>query len=263
MALGHSGGNGADANLGNELDRDVGVAVGVLQVEDQLRKVLDRVNVVVRRRGDQAHARSRVAQPCDCLVDLVAWELAALARLCALGNLDLQLIGVRQVVRCDAEATGRNLLDLRAALVPEARGVFAALAGVGAPADAVHGARQSLVCLGRDRAETHRAGAEALDDLRCWLHVVQWQRFCRVLEIEQPAQRAELAVEVVDRARVLFVGLPVVLPNRVLQAGHGVGVQQVLLAAQPVLVLAADREICASLRSRGVSVGVLLEGFAC
>jgi hypothetical protein len=41
--------------------------VDVLQVVDQLRQVLDRVDVVVRRRRDQAHARRRVAQLGDVL----------------------------------------------------------------------------------------------------------------------------------------------------------------------------------------------------
>src|SRR5256885_8065788 len=38
-------------------------------------EVLDRVDVVVRRRRDEAHARGRVAHPSDVLVDLVAGQL--------------------------------------------------------------------------------------------------------------------------------------------------------------------------------------------
>ena len=45
------------------------------------------------------------------VVDLVARELAALAGLRALRHLDLQLVGVDEVVRGDAEAAGRHLLD--------------------------------------------------------------------------------------------------------------------------------------------------------
>ena len=56
MGLGHAGGDGADADFGDQLDADAGVMVGVFQVVDQLGQVFDRVNVVVRRRGDQADA---------------------------------------------------------------------------------------------------------------------------------------------------------------------------------------------------------------
>ena len=65
------------------------------QVEDQLREILDRVDVVVRRRRDQRDAGLRVAQPRDLLGHLVRRELAALAGLRALRDLDLQLVGER------------------------------------------------------------------------------------------------------------------------------------------------------------------------
>ena len=87
------------------------------QVVDQLLEVLDRVDVVVRRRRDQADARRREADRADVLVDLVAGQLAALAGLGALGHLDLQLVGVDEVVDVHAEAAGGDLLDRRAARV--------------------------------------------------------------------------------------------------------------------------------------------------
>ena len=46
--------------------------VGVLQVEDQLREIFDRVDVVMRRRRDQADARRRVPHLGDPRIDLVA-----------------------------------------------------------------------------------------------------------------------------------------------------------------------------------------------
>src|SRR3712207_8882686 len=49
----------------------------------------------------------------DVAVDLVAGQLAALAWLRALGHLDLQLVGVREVVDVHAEAAGGDLLDRR------------------------------------------------------------------------------------------------------------------------------------------------------
>src|SRR5690606_38570184 len=76
--LGDAGGDRADADLGDELDRHVGRRVDVLQVEDELGEILDRVDVVVRRRRDEADARRRVAQPGDDRIDLVAGQLAAL-----------------------------------------------------------------------------------------------------------------------------------------------------------------------------------------
>src|SRR5205085_12640709 len=105
------------------------------EVEDQLLQVLDRVDVVMRRRRDEPHAGRRVADLRDVLVDLVAGQLAAFARLRALRHLDLELVGVDQVVGRDPEAAGGDLLDRGAAqvavrVVRVAARVLPALAGV-------------------------------------------------------------------------------------------------------------------------------------
>ena len=53
VRLRHTRRDRADADLGDQLHVDAGARVGVLEVVDQLRQVLDRVDVVVRRRADQ------------------------------------------------------------------------------------------------------------------------------------------------------------------------------------------------------------------
>ena len=99
LRLADPGRNGADSDLGDELDVHARRRVGVLQVVDQLLEVLDRVDVVVRRRADQADAGRGVPGLGDPRVHLVAGELAALAGLGALGHLDLQVVGVGEVLR--------------------------------------------------------------------------------------------------------------------------------------------------------------------
>ena len=96
--LGDAGGDRADADLGDQLHRHARRRVDVLQIVDELRQILDRIDVVMRRRRDQADAGRRVAHPGDVLVDLVAGQLAALAGLGALRHLDLDVVGVDQVL---------------------------------------------------------------------------------------------------------------------------------------------------------------------
>ena len=75
----------------------------------QLREVLDGVDVVVRRRADEANAGRRVPGARDVALHLGARQLAALARLRALRDFDLQLVRVpagdtaphSRVSRCD------------------------------------------------------------------------------------------------------------------------------------------------------------------
>ena len=167
--LGDAGGDGADADFGDELDRHVAGRIDVLEVEDELRQVLDRIDVVVRRRRNQADAGRRVAHLGDGLVDLVAGQLAAFAGLGALRHLDLHHVRVDEIFGGDAEASRGHLLDGRAHAVAvrqrlEAVGFLAAFAGVRLAADAVHGDGERGVRLARDRAERHGAGGEAPHD---------------------------------------------------------------------------------------------------
>ena len=111
VRLGHARGDRADADLGHELDVDPRPRVGVLQVVDELGEVLDRVDVVVRRRADQADARRRVADLGDPGLDLVAGELAPFAGLGPLRHLDLELVGVDEVLARHAEPARGDLLD--------------------------------------------------------------------------------------------------------------------------------------------------------
>ncbi len=67
-------------DLGDQLHVDPGPRVGRLQVVDELGDVLDRVDVVVRRRRDEPDPGRREPGPRDPRVDLGPRELATLAR---------------------------------------------------------------------------------------------------------------------------------------------------------------------------------------
>ena len=130
--LGHAGRDRADAHFRDELHAHAGRGVAVLQIVDQLLEILDRVDVVMRRRADEADAGRRIANAGDVVVDLAAGQFAAFAGLRTLRNLDLQLVGVGEIPDGDAEPARRDLLDRRALRVAvgqrlEPLGIFAAL----------------------------------------------------------------------------------------------------------------------------------------
>ncbi len=54
MRLGDAGGDRAHTGFGNQLDGNARLRIHVLQVVDQLREIFDGVDVVVRRRRDEA-----------------------------------------------------------------------------------------------------------------------------------------------------------------------------------------------------------------
>ena len=130
-------------------------------------------------------------------------QLAALAGLGALSDLDLQLVGVDQIVGAYAKARRSHLLN--GAAPPVAVGVFlepplvfAALAGVASSANAVHRDRQRLVGFLADGAERHCTRTETLDDLLDRFDLFERHGLIRLLEFEQASQRTHGLVRVVD-----------------------------------------------------------------
>jgi hypothetical protein len=165
----------------------------------------------------------------------------------ALGDLDLQLARVDQVVAGDSETPARHLLDAGVLRVPVgllhvARRVLAALAGVGLPADSVHGDGERLVRLLGDRAIAHRAALEPAQDRLDGLHLLDAHRLGGGAEVHQAAQRAELPRLVVDQRRVLLEDLVVPGPAGVLQFVDRLRVGEMELPSGAVLVVAARGE---------------------
>ena len=268
VGFGYARSDGADANFGDELDGDAGLGVDVFEVVDQLREIFDGIDVVVRRRRDEADAGDGVARPGDDVVDLVAGELATFAGFCALRHLDLQFVGVDEVVGGDAEAAAGYLLDGAAARVAvrvglEARFVFAAFAGVGHAAEAVHGDGEGFVGFLADGAEAHGAGGEALDDFLGGLDFFDWNRRVAVLQLEQAAKGAEVAILLIEEVGVFLEGGGVVGANRVLEFADGCRIEQVVLTAFAVLIMAADDQFGFGFGERLKGEGVLHLGFAC
>ena len=158
MGLGYAGCNRSDADFCDQLDTDVRLRIGILQVMDELRQVLDGIDIVVWRRRDQTDTCGGMAYLGDGGVDLVPWQLATLTWLGTLCHLDLDHIGVDQVFRGHTETARGDLFDGRACRVTvwhrlETLRFLAALTGVGFATDSVHGDGQGRVCLGGNGAE--------------------------------------------------------------------------------------------------------------
>ena len=174
-------------------------------------------------------------------------QLSAFAGLGALRHLDLDFIGVGQIVTGDTEASGRHLFDGRAAQVAVFIGqetvfVFAAFAAVALAADAVHGDRECFVRFLADGAVRHRAGFETFDDSGPRFDVAERNRRTVVFKFEQPAQCVDSLIIVVDQIRKHFEPVGVVGADGFLQLSDSQRVEKVIFAVAPPLVGAADIE---------------------
>ena len=246
-ALGNACGNRADTGFGYQLDVDARLSVGVLQVVNQLCQILDGINIMMRRRRNQRHARRGETRLGNPRVNLLARQVAAFARLCALCHLDLDLVAAHQVLRVDAETAGCNLYDGACALCAVAVGRLAALTGVGVAAQTVHGDGETLMCLCGQTAVGHGCGLEALDNLIFALDFLN--RNCRALvklEAHQTAQRVRDGC-IVDGLCILLVNAVVAGANSLLQQRNGLWIVQMIFTADACAVL---------VRAGGVERGV-------
>jgi hypothetical protein len=111
VCLGDTRRNRAHTHFGDEFHRNARPGIHVLQIVNELRQILDGIDVVVRRRRDEPDTRDGMPNARDRFVHLVAWKLAALAGLSALRDLDLEFVGVDQVFGRYTESPARHLLD--------------------------------------------------------------------------------------------------------------------------------------------------------
>ena len=140
----HTGHDSADAVLSHELHAHLGTGIDVFEVKNELGKVFDGINIVMRRRRDKRDAWYRVTHPGNDFVDLEARKLPSLTRFGTLGYLDLYFISVDEVGRRHAETSRGNLLDGATASGAEAGGILV---------EGVHGHRNSFVNLRADGSE--------------------------------------------------------------------------------------------------------------
>src|SRR5690625_5249067 len=114
MRFGDTGCNSPDALFSHESDVDAASQIGALDIVNELREVLNGVNIMVWWRGNQPHTRGGNADFSNPRIDLIGWQLTALTWLGALGHLDLNIGAVIKVVAGNAKAPGGHLLDSRA-----------------------------------------------------------------------------------------------------------------------------------------------------
>ena len=112
----------------------------------------------MRRRRNQSDARYRVTHARDDFIDFMAGKLSTFAGFRALRHLDLKFIRAYQIFTGDAKPRRCNLLDrARAGITVRIQhvssGIFAALAGIAAAANAVHRNGECFVRFLADRTE--------------------------------------------------------------------------------------------------------------
>ena len=193
--------------------------------------------------------------------------MSTLAGLGALRHLDLQFVGVDQIIGGYTETAAGNLLHRAAAQIAvrvalEAVLILAAFPSVRHASDAIHGNCQSLVSFLADRTEAHRARCETFDDLLGRLYFFNGDGPVEVPELEQAAQGTQLAILGVEQVCIFLESCRIVLAHGMLNLADRQRVQQMIFTTLAILILAADDEVSLGLSERLEGVSVLHLGLA-
>lgn len=116
MALSHTGRNGAHTEFGHEFDMHASLRIGHLRIVDELLEILDGVDVMMRRRRDELHARRCVAHLGDPRRHFGPGRWPPSPGLAPLRQFDLQIGGMHQIIARHTETGGGDLLDFAAQL---------------------------------------------------------------------------------------------------------------------------------------------------
>lgn len=267
MGFGDPGSDDADAHFADQLDADTGFGISVLEIVDELRKIFDRVNIMVGWRGDQSDAGGTVANAGNVLIDFGAGKLTPFAGFGTLRDLDLEFIGIGEIVDRHTKSPGGDLLDggtfgIAVGEWLEADGIFATFTRIAFPFEAVHGHGDGFMGLGADRAEAHCTGAEASDDELGWLHFFDGDRLQGRLEAKQAAEGALHLGIAIDVLSETPVGLRIILTGGVLKIGDGLRVPAMLFAVGAPVEFAMVEEFGFGLSWLfGEAKGMSSEGF--
>mmetsp|Transcript_10028 Transcript_10028/g.20920 ORF Transcript_10028/g.20920 Transcript_10028/m.20920 type:complete len:282 (+) Transcript_10028:1635-2480(+) len=191
----------------------------------------------MRRWGNKTDARSGVTIFGNVLRNLESRQFSSFTRFGTLGHLDLNLITIGKVVRCDTESTRCNLLDTRTTVVFESLWIFTTFSGVRASSKCVHGNCKSFVGFLTDGTQRHGTGSESLNNFRNWFNFFQWNSLGRIkLEFELSSKRNLLVLFVGDSCK-FFVSFSGASSSGNLQIDHGFGSVQMRLTTVSVVEL--------------------------
>ena len=147
----YTGCNRTNTRLRNQLYGNIRIFIGVFQVIDQFCQILDRIDIMMWRRRDQADSRCGMTGFCDPRIYLLCRKMSALTRLCPLCHLDLDFSCGNQITAGNAETSAGYLFDRRAAVIVcscriQTLITFTTLTGIGFSMEMVHGNSQCLMC---------------------------------------------------------------------------------------------------------------------
>ena len=113
----NTGSDRTNTSLGNQFYGNICILVCIFQVIDQLCQVLDGIDIVMRRRGDQGNTRCGVTGFRNPWINLLRRKMSTFTRFCALCHFDLDFSCRHQITAGNTETTTGYLFDCRTSVI--------------------------------------------------------------------------------------------------------------------------------------------------
>ena len=216
--LGYTGCYGSHTGFRYQFYGDSCLGVGIFQIIDQLRQILNGINVVMRGRRDQGHTGCGVSGLGDPGIYLSSGQMSALAGFCSLCHLDLNLLCTYQVTAGNTKTSTGYLLDC-GTTVQSVRSdgqtiqVLTAFTGIALTVQMIHGDGHGLMSLLGYGTVGHGTGLESGHNGLYRLYFLNRHTLFRIIEVHQSS-------EILDGIFVVYHG-SVLLEHLVITASGG------------------------------------------
>mmetsp|Transcript_1298 Transcript_1298/g.3301 ORF Transcript_1298/g.3301 Transcript_1298/m.3301 type:complete len:369 (-) Transcript_1298:3037-4143(-) len=167
----------ANSDFRHKLHRHFSNWLGVLQIVNELGKILNGINIVVWRWRDQTDSRGGVTVLGNIFRYFESRQFSSLTWLGTLCHLDLNLVTISKVVGCNTKSTRSNLFDTRATIILKPFWVFSTLTRVRASTKRIHCYGKCFVSLLTNGSKRHGSSSETLHDSRHRFDFFQRDRF--------------------------------------------------------------------------------------
>ena len=163
----------------------------------------------MRRRGNQAYTSSWMSCLCNPRVHLLSRKLSSFTRFCALGHLDLDLLGAYQITAGNTETAGSYLLDRRTTVVVrrsryQTIQAFTTFTCIWLAMDPVHGDCQCLMCFLGNRTIRHSTSLKtAYNRIYAFYLLNGDTAIFRIIKVHKISQMVGLAL-IVQRSSILL-----------------------------------------------------------
>ena len=158
-------------------------------------------------RRNQRDSRYRVTSACNDFIDLETRQLTTLARLGTLSNLDLNFVGINEILGSYTKTTRSHLLDCAScacAILARCKtsGILAAFTGITASTNFVHSNGNRFMRFLTDRTKRHCSCNKSFCNSFYRFYFIDTNR-CTLLEFQEITNKHRHSF-VVDSCSVLF-----------------------------------------------------------